>query len=384
MAGNPPFSGKTDKVHDVDVLRDYELALLPDGSLRQGVAKEELFLERFVRLAKPGGWIVVVLPRGLLCNPRSRHVREYVVRTCRIAKVLDLPAGVFDGTRASASVLFCQKRTEANATPPPNETTSLLEARRNGDRYYARTVARAETGMLVRRMDSGYHSADAANLRAGLLRLPGARCLGDVTNDIVQGYTKYGRRRRFVQKGGVRYLESRVISPVGILENPRRYVSPRGRMVRASAFVQPADLLVVRVGSACLGRATIVRPRDRGSAINDCIWRLRVDAPAGFIALFLSSKTGRSLVNAAAQQSGGATTLSREFLLEMPVPYVASPMAVAYAEEYERNVLGAGNTDKRARLNELTLRLDRQIARDLRRQQPPCEARGVEAAGLCQ
>lgn len=71
---------------------------------------ENLFMERFVRLLRPGGWLAVVVPDGVLANARSSYVRDWMARRGRVAAVIGLPR-VFSRAGASArtAVLFYQR-----------------------------------------------------------------------------------------------------------------------------------------------------------------------------------------------------------------------------------------------------------------------------------
>ncbi|MBI2444492.1 MAG: N-6 DNA methylase [Candidatus Magasanikbacteria bacterium] len=72
---------------------------------------EILFLERFIQLAKPGGWIAIIIPDGILTNSNSHYVREFVSEKARVEAIVSLPRDAFKnvGTSAKTSILFLQK-----------------------------------------------------------------------------------------------------------------------------------------------------------------------------------------------------------------------------------------------------------------------------------
>lgn len=76
---------------------------------------EILFLERFIQLAKPGGWIAVVIPDGILANSNSHYVREFVANRTNVEAIISLPRDTFKnaGTNAKTSILFLRKFKES-------------------------------------------------------------------------------------------------------------------------------------------------------------------------------------------------------------------------------------------------------------------------------
>ena len=72
---------------------------------------EILFIERFIQLAKPGGWIAIIIPDGILTNSNSHYVREFVSEKAKVEAIISLPRDAFKnvGTSAKTSILFLQK-----------------------------------------------------------------------------------------------------------------------------------------------------------------------------------------------------------------------------------------------------------------------------------
>ncbi len=78
---------------------------------------EVLFLERCLRLLKPGGRMGIVLPEGVLNAGNLQRVREYVEDRARILLVVSLPREVFlsSGATIKPSVVFLKKFTKEEA-----------------------------------------------------------------------------------------------------------------------------------------------------------------------------------------------------------------------------------------------------------------------------
>lgn len=75
---------------------------------------EVLFLERCLNLLKPGGRMGIVLPEGILNNPKMQKVRNYIESKAKIINITSIPQDVFiaSGAMVSTSLLFFKKFTE--------------------------------------------------------------------------------------------------------------------------------------------------------------------------------------------------------------------------------------------------------------------------------
>jgi len=75
---------------------------------------EVLFVERFIQLAKPGGWIAIIIPDGILANSSLEYVRKFIAEETKVLAIVSLPRDTFKGvgTNAKTSILFLRKYTE--------------------------------------------------------------------------------------------------------------------------------------------------------------------------------------------------------------------------------------------------------------------------------
>jgi methylase of polypeptide subunit release factors len=92
---------------------------------------EVLFIDRFIQLAKPGGWIAIIIPDGILSNSNLHYVREYISKNAKVEAIVSLPRDAFKhvGTSAKTSILFLKKHPSPSPQSPPikgGEVASLL------------------------------------------------------------------------------------------------------------------------------------------------------------------------------------------------------------------------------------------------------------------
>ena len=89
---------------------DFVLTNPPYGKSTYGRA-EEAFLKKTISVIKSGGWGLIVLPSGILENPRSAAVRYHLISNCKITDIISLPKHAFAPyTLQKTAVVIFQKR----------------------------------------------------------------------------------------------------------------------------------------------------------------------------------------------------------------------------------------------------------------------------------
>lgn len=142
---NPPFGARiekdyklseTDRFYDEEKLKEYEKRYgddcikqikelnkaIDDGQKildRFDLGKvsgltEVLFMERCLKLLKPGGRMGIVLPEGVLNNSNLQKVRDYFESKAKILLITSIPSDVFvaSGATIKPSLLFFKRFTE--------------------------------------------------------------------------------------------------------------------------------------------------------------------------------------------------------------------------------------------------------------------------------
>lgn len=104
---NPPFGAKI-PINDPDILDMYDL-----GRKSSSEPPEILFIEACYNYLKPGGKMAIVLPDGILGNPNTLHVREWILEKFYILASIDLSVEAFlPQVGVQASLLFLKKKTD--------------------------------------------------------------------------------------------------------------------------------------------------------------------------------------------------------------------------------------------------------------------------------
>ena len=79
-----------------------------------GTAIEVVFTERFVRLAKPGGFIAIIVPESIVASDRLGAFRIWLLGKMDLLASVSLPQKIFTGVGANAktSIIFARRRAQ--------------------------------------------------------------------------------------------------------------------------------------------------------------------------------------------------------------------------------------------------------------------------------
>ncbi|MDP6115296.1 MAG: N-6 DNA methylase [Planctomycetota bacterium] len=314
VIGNPPFGGdgvkrmlrefESDPSTEADLLRSLlrletwqrrpmdrrgiqeELERIPPGpNIQKALAQlkrcriEMLFFERFVRLARPGGWVAIILPDGLLANDRHRHLRDWVAERAELRAIVTFPRATFVGvnTNAFTSLVVLQKNALTGATEPdspvllanPNYSddcradaprvprivpylNSVLSAARNlEDSEF--TVRVASDQLTPFRWHTGYFHPNLRIPTKANTRFP-LRPLGDFITHITYGPIITGRKTAEEPSGPVRIIGQGELGDTGLIFNNAASITEESDFNPPRSRPQAGDLLIARSGMGALAK----------------------------------------------------------------------------------------------------------------------------------
>lgn len=108
---NPPFGAKVEV--DQETADRFEL---------DSKAPEVLFIEACYNFLKPGGKAAIVVPDGILGNPKMGYVRTWILKHFKLIASIDLPVETFKPqVGVQSSLLFLQKKTDEEQLKPVEE-----------------------------------------------------------------------------------------------------------------------------------------------------------------------------------------------------------------------------------------------------------------------
>jgi len=356
--GNPPFSYQRSRLDDERLIANYEL-----GRPKQAV--EILFLERFIQLVRPGGLVRIILPMNVFSNTTLQYVRDYILENLWVEAVVGLPRHTFGGTSAKTAILFGQKRgrdwnTRADLWHQKRvKLVSIPDVKSLTD-LAALSIDKPDGGMQVSmaeiqsRMDPDYHFAGARISEM----IDGSKVpfepLSELA-DIRTGFVKYGEKRRLIyssepkrgpdQDKYIRLLKAKNLSIHGFRFGEHDFfIRTDEEVFRSWACVEVGEVMVVRVGAGCVGRAVcLIDDRYKGQA-DDWMLILRpTRINPSFLAFYLNSSIGKAFVLKEAQGTG-TISISKGKLQKVLAPMIPDSEQDEFASEvrkmYEAQRLG--------------------------------------------
>lgn len=192
---------------------------------------EVLFIERCIRLLKPGGRMGIVLPEGLLNNANLQNVRELFESMAKIVLITSIPQDVFmaSGATVKPSLLFLKKFTEeereqfdriqSEATIEifnkyNDLITTIDKALANSNSSYKdKKKLRAEKKSLEGRMKSEVweivksrfdYTIPIAQVQKAGITATGAECDNEL-KDLLKEYTPYRKEHKLWTSNEVKY-----------------------------------------------------------------------------------------------------------------------------------------------------------------------------------
>lgn len=370
---NPPFGARIVAVSP-EVQRSFDLGyrwmsdkhigdFTKTQELQASVPPQVLFVERCLRLVRPGGRVGMVVPESLISGKNYRYVVQYIRTHADVRAVIGMPDSLFKtsgkgGTHTKTCLLFIVKRHPSDDTPP-GKSVFMAEARWCGRDSRGRQIDYDDTPEIeakYRQFSEGnlgipthlgydvpsaqlaeqvlaprYYNPDVA---AGLSLLTDSHDLvklGDlvasglltVTSGDEIGKLNYG-------SGPVPFVRTSDISNWELKLDPKHSVSEElHQSLATKQDVREGDILMVRDGTYLIGTCAFVTKYDTHIVFQSHLYKLRVNdwsrlSPYLLLAV-LTSKPVQEQVKAKRFTQDIIDSLGdRIYELVLPIPRAAS------------------------------------------------------------
>lgn len=321
VVGNPPFSAKYGRVRDKSILEAYKV-----GQGKKTQAIEILFLERFIRLASPKGVIGIILPSGIFSNLPLRYIRKFLLENTSTRGILSLPRGIFNGGKNTTSktyILFAEKGKKTQKVFM-GIANSLSDLPMILDSYQKGVSSKKPSALWVTPdLDALYpefYTGDQIFWKTN----QNMKRLKDIISEMFCGKTEYAHERIF-SKQGIPFISAKTITKLGVdFSRDRRYIDYKSKMYKKKAHVQIGDLLFVRVGVGCIGRASVVTDPSECGVADDYIYIIRTKDKelVYYLAFYLQSKYGVFQINKM-KRGVGTVTIPQTLLKNLLIPVLS-------------------------------------------------------------
>ncbi|MDO8734265.1 MAG: N-6 DNA methylase, partial [Elusimicrobiota bacterium] len=331
IVGNPPFSSWFNKINDATILSNYELAKR-NSHIIKSQAIEVLFIEKFIQLCKKDGYIVIVLPDGILSNPKDLYIREFILRGTVVKNIISLPRNVFENTSAKTSILILQKKKLHNS----NYVTKINDLGKTG---IVNNTIEISGKNLLKRMDYWYyHNLKESSINKIVNSGVPFRPLKDFDVYCKTGKTLYGKERKFSDRG-LRFLHATNITEVGIdYKKDEKFIEPSSKMNFPDAHTKVGDIVFVRVGVGCAGRVAVIDSKNDEGVASDYLHILRVKKiNPYYLVMYLKTKFGKDSINLL-KHGVGTVSINKKDLLSIMIPIVSETIQAEVEKRY-KNIL---------------------------------------------
>ena len=287
---NPPF---TIKYNFPEILSKYECGIGKDCE-----ELDILFLEKSLRLLKPGGELLIVLPEGLMNLPNYEIFRKWLLEKAWLTLSISLPEGAFipfGGSVSKTCILGLRKKNNKDTEKAPShvflgnavevgyevgkkdykpcdkndlaffshECKQPFDGIRNSD-YEGECAWIKQEDVHFRRLDARYllNIIDREELKRQFKQFVPLRELFDIKNDSVA----------IVPDNSYYYLEIPDISETGYIGNIRRL---KGDKINADSLYQfsAGDILFSRINPR-RNRVVIVPPIKDNGVVSKEMYRI--------------------------------------------------------------------------------------------------------------
>lgn len=277
---------------------------------------EGLFIEKYTQILRNDGFLLIILPCGILTSNNSLEIRDFILKHYTVLKIIDLPDRMFEKVEARVAILVLQK----------NKTEKKADIIKVDKNFNSVKKINVKQDQLREKMDFSFHD---------LNNMPGIK-IETFIKEFYRGRTVYGDKRFFVKRGR-RYLHSYHINEIGIDYSKKElYIQPGSVMDSHRAWVKKGDIVMVRVGRNKAGLMAVVDSQKERGVASDCINIIRLSNinPYYFV-LFFKTSYGKERINKIVHGSCSNIISKRDFM-ELTIPLINRFEQQYYAMEYKK------------------------------------------------
>ncbi|MBY6790528.1 N-6 DNA methylase [Clostridium botulinum] len=300
--GNPPF----DAYYKVNI-----------KGKKVTIPIEYIFLKKYISICKRDGYVVIILPNGILTNKSTQYIRKEIVDEMQVCKIIGLPNDIFFNAYAKTEVLILKKKI-SDKNKYKIEFINIT----SNNKIEKLEIRNLEKNELINRMDCEYY-INKHKLKSNILKKVDLMPMMDLVKEHNRGATIYGEKRYFV-RNGLKYLHTTNITDIGINYSKKElFIEENSIMDKKRAHTRIGDIIVARVGNKCAGRVAIINSEDDIGVASDCIYifRMKNINPYYFVIVMKTNfiKNRLDLI----KHGSCATVISKEDLLKIEIPIVS-------------------------------------------------------------
>lgn len=312
---------------------------------------EMRFLLKYIDIVKDGGYICIILPYGFLSLDLYSKLRLEILKKVTIHKVIKIFENCFKRIDADTCLLLLQKKNTIDGYIQDKIAIEYLDSQYSLQNHLYITISSREN-----RLDLEYHKLlkDFQRIR-GRCKYP-IKLLSQYVESCKRGRT-LANKKDLVVENGIRFLHTTDVkhlsisnaSPVYVLENTDYF---------KESIVRPGNILIGRVGKACIGKIAIVPEHYPKTVSSDCIFCLETkDIDPYYLTLFLASIYGQMQLKGFAKGSC-SKYITKQDLLQLMIFVPDMETQIYFRKKYLDILSRQGRTNKVLLLKELVFEME--------------------------
>ena len=297
------------------------------------------FLLKYIDIVRDGGYICIILPYGFLSLDQYNKLRLKILSKVTIHKVIKIFENCFERIEADTCLLLMQKKSPIDRYIQDNITIEYLDSQ-----YLLQKHTIVAISSEKNRLDLEYHQLliDFQNVRQ-VCRHP-INLLRQYTENCKRGRTLANKKDLIVEKG-IRFLHTTDVKYLSISNRSPVYVLRNTDYFKESG-IKPKNILIGRVGKACIGKIAIVPEHYPKTVISDCIFSLVIkNIDPYYLALYLASRYGQMQLKGLAKGSC-SKYITKEDLLQLMIIVPEMEIQLYLREKYLDILSRPGRTKK--------------------------------------
>ncbi len=317
---NPPFGAKIVAASPNTLLR-YDLArkwtksegtkesFVPNGGMNSSTPPQVLFVERCLKLLKPGGFLGAILPESIVSSKSHAYVVQYIQSVAELVAVVGMPEALFKtsgkgGTHTKTVAIVLQKKplqskrssvffadakwcghdSRGRAVPlnhVPQIAANFADFRKTGNARYGHlgiAVPQDRLGLNLAPRAFEFDSGSESDRLAGTHDIVS---FGDLVKDGVLSLSTGDEVGKLAYgTGEIPFIRTSDISNWELKSDPKHCVSEEiYERYRPRQDVRPNDILMVRDGTYLIGTCAVVTEYDLPMLYQSHIYKIRVEKP---------------------------------------------------------------------------------------------------------
>lgn len=310
------------------------------------------FLLKYIDIVRVGGYVSIILPYGFLSLDLYKKLRLKILSKVRIIKVIKIFDNCFDKIDADTCLILMKKKNTDNRYTQKSVSIEYLD-----ESYLLQQHTRVLLAADNNRLDLEYHKLLQEFEDIQKKCIYPISLLQNYVKNYKRGRTLANRKDLIVEKG-IRFLHTTDVKCLYISNQSPVYVSRNADYFKESK-VKLENILVGRVGKACIGKITIVNKKYSVAVISDCIFCLDIiNIDPYYLTLYLASKYGQMQLKGLSKGSC-SKYITKEDLMKVKVIVPDINLQIYLRDKYVDILSRSGRGKKTELLQELVIEVEK-------------------------